>query len=71
MIFDRLDPALAALRGEIEPNLIASHPHVIPADRRQPVGTVLLRVGLRPDPEEAEVEEPDRTREGPFSGESW
>src|SRR5205085_7166624 len=57
---DRLDAMLAALRDEVEDHLVAVDLRVLLPHRREPVGTVLLGVGFRADPEEASVEEPCR-----------
>ena len=67
---DRLDPALATLRSEVETDLVAAHPHVAAPEGREPVRTILLRVCLGPDPEEAEVQEPHGAGERPFAGQT-
>ena len=59
----RLDTALPTLGREVEPNLVAAHPHVAPPERREPVGPVLVGVRLRADAEEAEVQELDGSGE--------
>ncbi len=69
-ILDRLDPALAPLRREIESHLPAHHLHVVAPDRRQPERAVLLHVALRADPEEPEIEEPHRARQHPLASEA-
>ncbi len=66
----RLDPLVAALGRVVEHDLAAGEADVLPAQRGQPEGAVVLRVALPADPEEAQVEQAERGREDPLPGQA-
>ena len=67
---DRLHPLLAALGGVVEDDQVAGDRHVLAAHGGQPEGAVLLGVRLATDPEEAEVEQPERGGQHALLGEA-
>src|SRR3546814_10845676 len=62
-VVDLAHPALTALGVVVEHERVASHLDVALAQRGQPVGVVLLGVGLAAYAEEAEIQEPRRRRQ--------
>ena len=67
-ISDLSDMAFAALPDEVElGRAVPSHDDVLPPEGGQTVGAI-VRIVLSADPEEASVQEPNRTGEYAFAG---
>ncbi len=62
----RLDPFVAAFRRIAEHDLAMGEADVLPLQRGQAVGAVVLGVSVAAHPEEAEIEQAHRGREDPF-----
>ena len=62
--------SLGPLRLVVKARDAAGDGHVLAAQRREPVGLVLLRVALAADPKEAEVEQSDGAGEHPLAHQS-
>ena len=67
---DRLDAFITALGGIAEHDLTVREADVLPPQRGQAIGSVVLGVSLAAHPEEAEVEQPHSGREHPLPGQA-
>src|ERR1700751_346181 len=66
-IAHRHAPTLARFGHEVEPDLDAVQRDVLAAERRETNVSVVARVAVPTDPEQADVEQPDRERQGLFA----
>src|SRR6185295_7418506 len=62
---------LSRLARVIEPHDVAANGDVIPAERREPVALVLVRVHLAPRPEETGAEDLQHAGEHLLLGDPW